>query len=294
MPSRTAEIRRYGERDVRLTNLGKVLFPDDGITKADVIDHVVRCQEPLLRALRRRPLSMERRVDGLRGDGFFHKRVPSHFPEWVTTTETPTSKGPMRQVVVDDLATLVLVTNFGGLTLHVPTCTIDRPSHPDHLVIDLDPPPDIGVERLREAARIVRVALEAAKLPAYARWTGSRGVHVVVPLDGTASQDMVVRWSIHFADRLVEQHASHFTVAFAKADRGDLIYVDVGRNFPGATCVVPFTIRPYRGAPLVMPVTWDELEHTGPRSFTLREGASRLTADPWPGFEESRASLTVA
>ena len=276
---------------MRLTNLGKVLFPDDGITKADVIEHVVRCQEPLLRALRRRPLSMERRVDGLRGNGFFHKHVPSHFPGWVTTTEIPTSKGPMRQVVVDDLATLVLVTNFGGLTLHVPTCTIDRPFHPDQLVIDLDPPPGTDLERIREAARLVGAALHARDLPAYVRWTGSRGVHVVVPLDGRATQDHVVEGSVRFADDLVQQHPSLFTVEFAKADRGDRIYVDVGRNFPTATCVAPFTIRPRPGAPIVTPITWDELESTGPTSFTIRDGPARAAADPWPDFEASRVGL---
>ena len=291
MPSRTVEIRRFGERDVRLTNLGKVLFPDDGITKGDVIEHVVRCQEPLLRALRRRPLSMERRVEGLRGEGFFHKHVPSHFPEWVTTTEIPTSTGPMRQVVVDDLATLVLVTNYGGLTLHVPTCTIDRPFRPDELVIDLDPAPGTLVERIREAATLVRDALRVVDLPAYPRWTGSRGVHVVVPLDGRTAQDVVVAWSVRFADALVERHPSLFTVAFAKAERGERIYVDVGRNFPAATCVAPFTIRPYPRAPIVMPVTWDELEQTSPTSFTIRDGAARVEVDPWPDFDTSRVPL---
>jgi len=269
-----------------------VLFPDDGITKADVIEHVVRCQEPLLRALRRRPLSMERRVDGLRGDGFFHKHVPSHFPDWVATTEIQTSKGPMRQVVVDDLATLVLVTNFGGLTLHVPTSMIDRPFRPDQLVVDLDPPPETEVGRIREAARLVREALHALDLPAYVRWTGSRGVHVVVPLDGTATQDVVVETSERFANALVQRHPSLFTVAFAKVDRGDRIYVDVGRNYPGATCVVPFTIRPLPRAPLVMPVTWDELEVSGPTSFTIRDGAARVAVDPWLHFEAARVSLS--
>src|SRR5688500_10515014 len=105
MATGTVETRTFGDREVRLTNLSKVLFPEDGITKADVIEHVIRCQEPLLRALRRRPLSMERRVDGLAREGFFQKHAPRHFPAWVPTVEVPTSKGPMRQVVVDDLAT---------------------------------------------------------------------------------------------------------------------------------------------------------------------------------------------
>jgi bifunctional non-homologous end joining protein LigD len=237
---------------------------------------------------------MERRVDGLRGDGFFHKHHPAHFPDWVATTQTPTGKGPMRQVVVDDLATLVLVTNFGGLTLHVPTCTVDHPFHPDQLVVDLDPPPDAPLDRIREAALLVRAALRERDLPAFARWTGSKGVHVVVPLDGTATQDAVVATSVALADDLVARHPALLTVAFAKAERGERIYVDVGRNFPTATCVAPFTIRPLPGAPIVTPITWDELEHTGPTSFTIRDGAARLAADAWSDFRSSEVALPTA
>lgn len=295
MASRTVEIRRFGDRDVRLTNLAKVLFPDDGITKAMVIEHVIACQEPLLAALRRRPLSMERRVDGLGGPGFFQKHLPEHFPAWVHTVDVATSKGPMRQVVVDDLATLVHVTNFGGLTLHVPTTTVERPLHPDQLVIDLDPAKaGTDVTRLRDAAHLVREALEAMDLPAFARWTGSRGVHVVVPLDGSASHEVVGDVAQRVADGLVGRYPSLFTLAFAKAERGDRFYVDIARNHPMATCVAPFTIRPRPGAPLVMPVTWDELEDTGPTSFTIRDGPTRVAADPWSGFEASRVDLARA
>jgi bifunctional non-homologous end joining protein LigD len=289
---KTAEIRRYGERDVKLTNLGKVLFPADGITKADLIAHVVACQAPLLAALRRRPLSMERRVDGLNGPGFFHKHLPAHFPEWVHAAETPTSRGPMRQVVVDDLATLVLVTNFGCLTPHVPTATVDRPHHPDHLVVDLDPP-DTGADvgRIREAARLTRAAL--GDLPAFPRWTGSRGLHVVVPLDGTADGEAVAQYARRLAHDLVRSHPSLFTVEFAKVDRKDRIYVDVGRNQPLATCAVSYAVRPRPRAPIVAPITWDELDHTGPTTFTLRDAPARLAADPWRGYEAARGRLTA-
>jgi bifunctional non-homologous end joining protein LigD len=116
-------------------------------------------------------------------------------------------------------------------------------------------------------------------------------VHLVVPLDGTATQDVVVAFGVRLADELVARHPARFTLAFAKADRGDRIYVDVGRNFPTATCVAPFTIRPLPGAPIVAPVTWQELEHTGPTSFTIRDGAARVAADPWPDFDTSRAAV---
>lgn len=281
------EIRTYDGREVRVTNPGKVLFPDDGITKGDVLDYVVRCQEPLLAALRGRPLSMERRVDGLASPGFFHKHKPAHFPDWVRTFTSATSKGPMEQVVVDDLATLVLVTNFGCLTPHVPTIRVDRPFHPDQLVFDLDPSTD-DVGRVREAARCVRSLLDERGATSFLRWTGSRGIHVLVPLDRSADGDEVMRISHALGAALCERHPSLFTSEFHKSERKDRIYLDIARNHPGATCVASWAIRPKPGAPVAMPIAWEELDDTGPRTFTLRSAPDRLGVDPWGGFEEAR------
>jgi bifunctional non-homologous end joining protein LigD len=290
--ARTVETRRYGGRDVALTNLSKVLFPADGITKRDVIAHVEACAAPLLDAVRSRALSMERRVDGLAGPGFFHKHVPKHFPDWIASAETPTSRGPMRQVVIEDLAGLVLVTNFGCLTPHVPTTRVDRPFHPTELIVDLDPPDaDEDVPRLRRAALQVRAALAARGLPAFPRWTGSRGVHVVVPSDGSADSRQVAALAEHLARALVAEHPALFTTAFAKVDRGGRIYLDMGRNWPMATCVASFAIRPRPGAPLAMPVSWDELDETGPRTFTIRDGPARVARDAWAGFDAARTAL---
>jgi bifunctional non-homologous end joining protein LigD len=287
------EFRRIGGREVRLTNLAKVLFPDDGITKADLIDYVVRCAEPLLHALRDRPLSMERRIDGLRGPGFFHKHRPAHFPDWVRDVEVPTSKGPMTQVVVDDVETLALVTNFGCMTPHVPTVTVSDPHHPDQLVIDLDPSTD-DLPRMREAAHLVRELLEEMDLPPFARWSGSRGIHVVVPLDRTADHGVVVPLGQRLAETLAERYPALFTVAFHKVDRGDRIYVDVGRNGPGATVVASWAVRARPGAPVAMPVDWDEVDDTSPQHFTLRTAPERLGLDPWAGFEGARVDATRA
>lgn len=296
------EFRRYDDREVRLTNLDKLLFPDDGITKADLVDYVVRCSGPLLAALRDRPLSMERRIDGLRAGGFFHKHKPEHFPDWVRTTTTPTSKGPMEQVVVDDLPTLVLVTNFGCMTPHVPLSTVSDPEHPDQLVIDLDPnfPLDRpGLEGhdtvvMREAGEIVRDRLEDLDLPSFPRWSGSRGLHVVVPLDGSADHATVTAVAQHVAESLVADYPALFTLAFRKADRGDRIYVDVARNHPGATVVASWAVRARPTAPVAMPIAWDELDHTSPRHFTLRTAPERLDLEPWAGFDEARVDLARA
>jgi bifunctional non-homologous end joining protein LigD len=279
--------RTFGGREVRLTNQEKLLFPDDGITKAMLIEHVVTCAEPLLAALRDRPLSMERRVDGLAGEGFFHKHKPAHFPDWVRTVTLPTSKGAMEQVVVDDLPTLVLVTNFGCMTPHVPVSTVSSGFHPDQLVVDLDPSTD-DLAKIREAGHLVRARLEELGLPSYPRWSGSRGIHVVVPLDQSAPQDAVVALGDGIARSLVKHHPDHFTLAFKKADRGDRIYVDVGRNYPGATVVASWAVRARPTAPVAMPVRWDEIDDTSPRHFTIRTAPSRLTVDAWAGFDGDR------
>lgn len=286
---RSGEVRRYGEREVKVTNLHKVLFPDDGITKGQVLDYVVAVADAMLPGLRDRALSMERWPDGLAGDGFFHKHVPKHFPDWVRTATLPTSQGPMQQVVVDDLAGLVLVTNFGCLTPHVPTATVDRPFHPSELVVDLDPSTD-DLDDLRGAAGLVRGLLDEVGLPSFPRWTGSKGIHVVVPLDRSADAEAVFRLATGLAERLVGRHPARFTTAFKKVDRGPRIYVDVGRNLPMATAVASWALRARPGAPVAMPVAWDEVASTGPRHFTLRTAPARVGLEVWPAFEASRAA----
>ena len=280
--SRKGEIRRYGDRDVKLTNLDKPLFPADGITKGEVIDYVVAVADAMLPGLRDRPLSMERWPDGVEEPGFFHKHRPAHFPDWVRTVSLPTSRGPMEQVVVDDVATLVLVTNFGCITPHVPTATVSDPFHPDQLVIDLDPSVD-DLPALRAAAYAVRDALGVRSFP---RWTGSKGLHVVVPLDRSADSDAVLAASNRLAEARVSRHPDRFTTAFKKADRNELIYVDVARNAPMATVVASWGLRGRPGAPVAMPVTWDEVAETGPRSFTLRTAPART--DAWPDLDDAR------
>jgi bifunctional non-homologous end joining protein LigD len=280
-------VRRFGDREVRLTSLDKVMFPEAGLTKGDLIDYVVRCAEPLLAALRNRPLTMERRVNGLRDDGFIQKHKPEHFPDWVHTVEVATSKGPIQQVVVDDLPTLVLVTNFGCLTLHVPPGLGGDLEHPDSLVLDLDPSTD-DTPRMRQAGHRVRGLLDELGLPAYARWSGSSGLHVLVPLDRSAQQSVVVALAQQLGRTLASRHPDLFTVAFHKADRGDLIFVDIARNHPGGTVAASWTVRARPTAPVAMPIRWEELDETSPRAFTLRDAPERLGLDLWPGFEEAR------
>jgi bifunctional non-homologous end joining protein LigD len=282
-----AVVRTYGGREVALTNLDKVLFPEDGLTKGDVIDGVVALADGLLPALRDRPLSMERFPDGIGQPGFFHKHLPKHFPDWVRTVEVPTSRGPTRHVVVDDVATLALVTNFGCLVLHVPTARADRPDHPDQLVVDLDPSVD-DLAALRVAGHRVRALLAERGMPSFPRWSGSRGLHVVVPLDRAAPAEVVGARSVLVAEALAGRHPEMFTTAFKKADRGDRIYVDVGRNFPSATVVASWSLRARPGAPVAMPIAWEELDATSPRQFTLRTAPERLAVDAWAGFDAAR------
>ena len=285
-------VRSFDGRDVKLTNLDKLLFPDDGIRKGEVIDYVVAVAEPLLVALRDRPLSMERRPDGLSGESFFHRHRPPHFPDWVATTKSPTTRGQMTQVVVNDPATLVLVTNFGCITPHVPTTRTDLPLNPDQLVIDLDPStPDLG--KVKQAAVAVRALFDEIGLPVFPRWSGSRGIHLVVPLDRSASYDVVTPLSIRLAEALAARHPDLMTAEFAKADRGDRIYVDVARNGILATVCASWSIRARPGAPVAMPIAWDELDDTGPQHWTIRTAPERLGLDVWPGFEEARVDAAA-
>lgn len=283
--ARAREPRVFDGREVSLSSLDKVWFPDDGITKGEVLDYVLAVAPRLLDALRDRPLSMERAVDGITGGVFFHKHVPKHFPAWVRRCVVPSSRGPFEMVVVDDLATLALVTNFGCVTAHVPPATLS--GGPDQLVVDLDPSED-DVGALRAAGLAVRALVAELGGVAFARWSGSRGLHVVVPLAAGVGAETAGAAAVRLAAELAARRPELLTTAFHKAERGGRIYLDVGRNHPGSTVAASWTVRARPTAPVAMPVHWDELGDTGPRSFTVRTAPARLGLEPWPGFDQAR------
>lgn len=285
---------RFGDITVAATHVERVMFPADGITKGDMLAYYADIAPLMVPELRGRPLSVVRFTKGIDQKGFFQKHYQKHFPAWLAKV-TAGSKTIVDYPIVDSPAGLVYLANQGALEFHVWTSRVDDLSKPDTMVFDLDPP-DGEVALVRRAARRVRAACEALALPAFVKTTGSKGLHVVVPLDGAADHAAVGALSMRIAEQLCRDAPDELTLEFYKKDRKGRLFVDMMRNAPGATFVAPYSLRGKPGAPVSAPIAWDELDAITPDGVRIRDVRARLdrAGDPWHGLRARPGSVAAA
>ncbi|GAA1153698.1 non-homologous end-joining DNA ligase [Nocardioides aquiterrae] len=284
---------------VEISKPDKVLFPDDGITKAVLAEYYAGVADRMLPHLKDRPINMQRFPDGIGKFSFYEKKVPSHFPDWVRTVEVQTADGPQRQVVIDDRRSLVYLAQQACITPHTWLSRAEHLDRPDQLVLDLDPSaPDeqSDLAKVRRATRLAGEALEDLGLTTYLKTTGSRGYHVVVPLRPEEGFDEVRAFARAVAERLVEREPDLLTLEARKANRGDRVLVDILRNGYGQTVVPPYAVRARPGAPVSAPIAWDELSRVRPAQVTIANLGRRLAAkdDPWAGMRRHASGLARA
>ena len=275
----------------------KVLFPDDGITKGEMAAYYAMVAPHILPHLRGRPVTMERFHRGIGEAGFFQKSIAKGAPDWLPIAEVPKKGGTVKHPLIDDERSLLWLANQNCITPHVWTSRVPRLFHPDICIFDLDPSID-DPRSLRAAALALRDLLLELRLTSWIKTTGSKGFHIAVPLDGKADAGQVSEFS-HLVGRiLVERNPEELTLEFSKADRGDRIYVDTGRNHPPATFAVAYAVRARPGAPISAPCTWEEVERgkVGPTKFTLRSMKKRVAdvGDLWSNIHENAHSLGAA
>ena len=283
-----------GRRTVDVSKPDKALFPC-GVTKADLARHYVAVAPLMLPHVKGRLVSMQRFPDGIEGEGWYEKQVPRHFPDWIERVTVPKRGGTVTHVVISEAATLVYLANQGCITPHVWLSRADRPERPDRLVIDLDPSGDDAFADIRATARdVVGPLLREKGLTPFAMTTGSRGIHVVAPLRRTADFEAAREWSAALAEEAAARD-DRLTTKFHKADRGGRILVDVMRNRWAQTAVPPYGVRPKPGAPVAVPIAWEELDDDDlrPDAWTVRTIAERLDAvpDPWAGMPAAAKGL---
>ena len=274
-----------GGREVRISHAERVVFPDVGLTKLDLARHYALVGAVMVPHVRGRPLALESFPGGVGGERYYLKRVPAHFPAWIATARVPRHEGgSLRQVLANDPATLVYLAGQNAVTLHVWTSRADRLERPDRLVFDFDPATGRFAE-VRAAARALGELLREIGLCPYAMTTGSRGLHVVVPLRRTADHEEVHGFAREIAEFLVAHDRRHLTTEFHRARRGERIYVDVARNGYAQHAVAPYAVRGLPGAPVATPLFWEELgeRRLGPQRWTIRNIGERLAeaGDPW-------------
>jgi len=287
-----AEIEAGGRR-VRVSRPEKALYPEAGITKRDLAEYWAGIAEVALPHYRDRALSVERYPDGVGESGFYQKHVPDHWPDWIRRVELPKEGGTVVHAVVEEAATLVYLADQGAITPHLALARLEAPDRPDRLVIDLDPSDD-DFAKVQDAARAARDLFAALEARAFVQTTGSRGLHVVLPLDRSAGFEEARDFAHAFAERLAAADPERFTTEQRKAERGRRVYLDVQRNAYGQTAVAPYAPRARPGAPVATPLDWDEAlaAGTGPRDWDVRAIPRRLgqKADPWARIDRHAAS----
>lgn len=280
-----------------ITHPDKILFPDDGITKGELAVYYEAIAPVMLPHLRGRPLTMERYPAGIGAKGFWQKDVSKAFPSWLQRVEVPKKDGVVHHPIVTDLESLMWVVNQNTITHHVWTSRAADLNHPDVCVFDLDPSED-NVADVCAAAIGLRDLLEQLGLPSWVKTTGSKGFHIVVPLDGKTTMGAAARFAGTVGSFLISLAPDRLTNEFSKVDRHGRIYVDTGRNGYHATFAAAYTVRARPGAPVSAPCRWEEVERRaiGPRSFTLRNMPDRIrdTGDLWADLPRRGRSLAKA
>ena len=286
--------RQYGPYTVETSNEDKILYTDANITKGDVIDYYESVYELMRPHLRDRCLTLERHPDGIDEDGFYQQKRVDHFPDFVESRRLKTADGDdtVEHIVAGNKAALVYLADQAALTLHGWLSVASEADKPDRVVFDLDPTDadDFGTVVL--CARILREQLADAGLAPFVMTTGSRGLHVLAPLDQSRSFDDIREFAKSIATNVAEQHPDRITTEQRKEARKDRVYIDVHRNAYGQTSVLPYSLRARPGAPAATPLEWDELDRDdlSPRRFGLSNISRRLGQrdDPFDGFAKHR------
>ena len=281
-----------------ITHPEKVLFPADGITKAELAGYYEFIAPIMIPHIRNRPVTMERYHRGIGEAGFFQKDVSKGFPTWLKRVEVPKHGGTVHHPLVTDTRSLVWLANQNSITPHVWSSRVPHLFQPDLCVFDLDPATDSEVERVCAASLKLRDLLTELGLPGWVKTSGSKGFHIVVPLDKKSDFGTVFRFANRVGKILVDRDPANLTQEFSKSDRGGRILVDTGRNGYSATFACAYAVRARTGAPVSAPCSWAEVESmkVGPRTFTLRNMPERIAqvGDLWGDLLRKRRSLTRA
>ena len=283
---------------VRLTSPGKVLYPEQGLTKRDLADYYERLAEWILPHVVDRPLAVVRCPEG-RGKPCFYQKHPSESgPQHLRTVDISEQPPAEFNLVIKDTAGLIELVQMGVLEIHVWGSQVKNLEKPNRLVFDLDPGPGVDWPRIVQAAREVRSVLEELGLTTFLKTTGGKGLHLVVPIQARTEWDEAKAFCKAVADLIVRAAPDRYIATMSKAARKGKIFVDYLRNGRGATSVAAYSTRSKAGAPVSVPISWSELSpQLRSDQFTVQNvfaRLDRLKSDPWADLATTRQSITKA
>ena len=294
-------VLKRGTRELRLSNLDKPFWPEEGITKGDLIAYYRDVAPVLVPHLRGRPFTMKRYPDGWEGKNFFQKQSPSHMPEWIERRPFPASTREGEKKVIDyalvnDELALLWMANMGCIDLHTWASRADRPDRPDWVMFDLDPSEGAGFEEVVEVALLVKQTLDLLELESFPKTSGSRVIHVLVPIARRHSFAAAREFAGIVAGALARAHPGLVTTEWVKEKRRGVL-VDANQNGPGKTNAAVYSVRPRAGAPASTPLRWEEVvSGLDPSAFTMDSVLDRVARDGdlFAGVLGGKQSLTRA
>jgi bifunctional non-homologous end joining protein LigD len=294
--SSTKTSKRVGRRTLQISNFGKVLFPQIGLTKGKLIDYYEHVSPLMVPHLKNRPLTLRRYPDGVESFGFYQKDASGHFPEWIRTENIQKEDGTLNQVLCNDPATLLYLVGQAAIEFHIWTSKVDRIEKPDQIVFDFDPPDDGVFGDVKKAAKAMKNLLENLGLSTVIKTTGSRGLHVIAPIKRELPYEGVRSFADRVAILLAEQDPKKLTIEVRKNKRMDRIFIDVGRNAYAQHAVAPYSVRAKTNAPVATPIDWSELSNSKLRAdtFTAKTVLKRISDDPWADWNKKAGSVKGA
>jgi len=287
-----------GPYSFEASRLEKLLFPDDGISKADLMHYYREIAPLMLPHLKERPLSLQRFPDGISEEGFYEKKAPEYFPRWIkrVSVKVKGKNSVQQQVVCAHAVSLVYLAEQACITLHGWLSRAGALEKPDRMIFDLDPPSEGDFELVRSCAQEIRALLEIVNLISFVMTTGSKGLHVVVPLQPKHSFETVRGFAARIAALLSKEHPKRYTDSSRKEKRSGRLFVDYLRNAYAQTAVVPYAVRPKPGAPVATPIDWPELDDTSlhAQRYTMNNIFRRLGQrdDAWKNMGRHARTLT--
>jgi bifunctional non-homologous end joining protein LigD len=292
---------RSGKRELKLSNLDKPFWPDEGITKGDLLEYYRQVSPALVPHLAGRPFTMRRYPDGAFGKAFFQKDAPSHMPEWIRRFRTPVStrQGTRKEVefpVVDDGLSLLWMVNMGCIDMNPWYSRVDKPERPDFVLFDLDPTPEVPWAQTIEVALLLKGLLDELALDSFPKTSGGKGFHVLVPIARRSTYDDTREFAELIAGTIARSYPKIATTQWAKSKRRGVL-IDANQNGMGKTIASVYSVRPHPGAPVSAPLEWKEVNaELDPRAFTMGVVLKRVAkhGDLFAGVLEGKQSLAAA
>ena len=281
---------------VRFTSPERVVYPESGITKLELAEHYLRVMPLMLPHIRHRPVTMIRCPDNYR-QCFFQKHIDkaAHY-EGVTPVWLKEDEGRGLYASVDVPKGVIALVQLGVVEFHTPGIRSDKLTHPDRFILDLDPDPTVSWSRIAEAARALREVLQELGLESFVKTTGGKGLHIVAPIRRTLTVEQVREFTKAVAGLFEGVAPKRYTTSVSKSRRTGRILIDYLRNAPGATAVEVFSARARVGAPVAVPIGWEEMDEVRGDAFTVRnlkERLASLRADPWEDFFQTKQAISA-